>query len=176
MVSDVTADSVVLDDGEHVPSDVVVWAGGVRPNPVVKAFGLPLTSDGRIAITRRLAVHDVDGVYAIGDAAQVVVDGSAWPTMQRAIEAIWQGALLARRMARPWGDDEGPEHQLRREFFYGLSLGPRHSLVLYRALWADSRIFVYFRRWLKWAYYERFTLLARWLARTSGRSSRVTRP
>jgi hypothetical protein len=80
--------------------------------------------------------------------------------MERAIEAIWQGALLGRRMAAGREDGEGPAHRLRRHFFFGLSLGPRHSLVLYRGLWVDARVFVHFRRWLKWAYYARFTMLA----------------
>ncbi len=162
-VRDVAGDSVGLDDGERVPSDVVVWAGGVRPNGLVRDLGLPLTDSGHIIVTARLAVPDADGVYAIGDAVRVVEGGSTWPTMERAIEAIWQGALLARRIAARRGDGEGPTHRLRRDFFYGLSLGPRHSLVLYRGFWLDARVFVYFRRWLKWAYYTRFTLLARWL-------------
>jgi hypothetical protein len=81
--------------------------------------------------------------------------------MERAIEAIWQGALLGRRLARDLRPDEGPAHKLRRTFFYGLSLGPQHSYVVYERFAADSRLFVWFRRWLKWAYYERFRLLAR---------------
>jgi hypothetical protein len=83
--------------------------------------------------------------------------------MQRAIEAIWQGALLGRRLAARCPDGRGQRHQLRRDFFYGLSLGPRHSLVLYGRWWLDNPVFVHFRRWLKWAYYERFRLLARWV-------------
>jgi NADH:ubiquinone reductase (H+-translocating) len=162
-VSDVTADAVVLDGGECIASDVVVWAGGVRPTALVKHLGLPLTSTGHVVVSPRLAVPDAANVYAIGDAVRIVEGGTVWPTMERAIEAIWQGALVARRLAAQRADDEGPTHRLRRDFFYGLSLGPRHSLVVYRALWIDSRLFVYFRRWLEWAYYTRFTLLARWL-------------
>jgi NADH dehydrogenase len=168
-VTDVDDESVVLDDGERVASDVVVWAGGVRPNRLVHRLGLPLTASGHVAVTPRLAVPDAAGVYAIGDAVRIVEGGSPWPTMERAIEAIWQGALLGRRMAARQGDGVGSAHRLRRHFFYGLSLGPRHSLVLYRALWIDARLFVHFRRWLKWAYYARFTLLARWSANRARR-------
>ena len=160
-VDDVVDDAVVLDAGERIDTDVAVWAGGVRPNELVRRLGLPLTPAGHIAVTPRLVVPNVAGVYAIGDAARVVEDGVVWPTMERAIEAIWQGALLGRRLAARWDETRGPRHRLRRDFFYGLSLGPRHSLVLYGRWWVDSRIFVYFRRWLKWAYYARFRLLAR---------------
>ena len=160
-VRDVAAGAVVLDDGERVETDVTVWAGGVRPNELVRRLGLPLTPAGYVVVTPRLAVPGVAGVYAIGDAARVVEGDIPWPTMERAIEAIWQGALLGRRLAARSADDQGPPHRLRRDFFYGLSLGPRHSLVLYGRWWVDSRIFVHFRRWLKWAYYARFRLLAR---------------
>ena len=162
-VSEITSDAVVLDGGERIPTDIPIWGGGVRPNQVVKDLGLPLTSDGHVVVTPRLAVPGVDGVYAIGDVARVVEGGSPWPTMERAIEAIWQGALLARRLAGRWEDRDGPAHRHRRTFFYGLSLGTGHSLVVYRTLWLDARLFVHFRRWLKWAYYARFTLLARFL-------------
>ena len=156
---------VELDRGDRLATDIVVWAGGVRPNEVVKRLGLPLAASGHVDVTPRLAVAGFPGVYAIGDVAHVVENGTTWPTMVRAIEGIWQGALLARRLAGRWDDDHGPRHRLRRDFFYGLSLGPGHSLVLYGKWWVDSRIFVHFRRWLKWAYYERFDLLARWLGR-----------
>jgi NADH dehydrogenase len=165
--------AVVLDHGERIESDVTVWAGGVRPNELVKRLGLPLAPTGQIGVTSRLAVPGVPGVYAIGDVARVVEDGVAWPTMERAIEAIWQGALLGRRLAARWPDGRGPRHRLHRDFFYGLSLGPRHSLVLYGRWWVDSPMFVHFRRWLKCAYYERFRLLARW---TTARKNRLADP
>ena len=119
-VTATSSDSVILDGGERIPSDVIIWAGGVRPNRSAKNLQLPLTPDSHIIVTPRLAVSDRDDVYAIGDAVRVVEDGVPWPTMVRAIEAIWQGALLARRMTASWGDDEGPRHRLRRDFFYGL--------------------------------------------------------
>jgi NADH:ubiquinone reductase (H+-translocating) len=161
-VTGVGDEALALDGGEHVPCDVVLWAGGVRPNPAVVGFGLPLAADGHVVVTPRLAVPGHDGVYAAGDVARIVGrDGTARPTMERAIEAIWQGAYLARRLADGWRAEEGPAHRIRRDFFYGLSLGRRNSVVLYGRFWFDVRLNVYFRRWLQWAYYERFRLLGR---------------
>ncbi|HUQ80308.1 MAG TPA: FAD-dependent oxidoreductase, partial [Gemmatimonadaceae bacterium] len=166
-VHDMSANVVVLDDGQTIDTDITVWAGGVRPNRSVARLGLPTMSTGHIAVTPRLAVETLEGVYAIGDVARVVEGGTTWPTMERAIEAIWQGSLLARRLAGQWADDDGPTHRLRRDFFYGLSLGPRHSVVVYGKAWVGSRLFVSFRRWLERAYYVRFALVARWLGRSA---------
>jgi hypothetical protein len=85
--------------------------------------------------------------------------------MARAIEAIWQGATLARLFAARTSHEPRHPHRLRRDFWYGLSLGPRRSAVVYRQLVIESRLFVYFRRALQRAYYARFRRLGRRLAR-----------
>jgi NADH dehydrogenase len=157
--------AVTLDDQTVLPAAAVLWAGGVRPAPVLAALGIPLGARGHLRVTPRLAVRGADGplphVYALGDAVQVTEDdGAVRPTMVRAIEAIWQATLLARRLAGGWAHDAGPAHRLRRDFFHGVSLGPRHSLVVYGRWWLDSRRFVRFRHFLRWGFYLRYRLLA----------------
>ncbi|WP_254531176.1 NAD(P)/FAD-dependent oxidoreductase [Natrinema gelatinilyticum] len=65
-VSDVTEDRVVLDDGRAEQSDLTIWAGGVRPNPVIQRFGLPVTDRG-LRVDRFLRCDGTDDVYAAGD-------------------------------------------------------------------------------------------------------------
>jgi NADH dehydrogenase len=172
--------AATLDDGTRLPADAVVWTGGVRPAPLVAtlaAHGAELTASGQLAVSPRLAVHGLHDVYAVGDAARVVPEpgGEPWPTMERAIEAIWQGALLGRRLGAGHGPSTGPAHRLRRDFFYGLSLGPRHSLLVYKRFVLDSPLFVWFRRWLQWAYYARFRLLA-WVRRRAPATAPAAQP
>ena len=165
-VQTVNAEQVTVQGGISIPFDVVVWAGGVRPNPIVRSLGLPCTDDGHIVVTSRLAVPGHDGVYAMGDCARIVDDsGRQWPTMERAIEAIWQGAYLARRFASGWSPTEGPTHRLRRDFFYGLSLGHERGAIVYKNFITTGRPQLWFRRFLQWGYYARFKLLARWRGR-----------
>ncbi len=159
----VSAEQVVLQGGIGIPFDVVLWTTGVRPNPVTAMLGLPLTADGHIVVTPRLAVPGHDEVYAIGDCARIMGEsGLPWPTMERAIEAIWQGAYLARRFAHGWNPNEGTPHRLRRDFFYGISLGRRHGALVYKSFISVGRPQLWFRRLLKWGYYARFQLLGRW--------------
>jgi hypothetical protein len=77
--------------------------------------------------------------------------------MRRAVEAIWQGALLARRIAGNHAADAGPAHTLRPDFWYGLSLGAKRSAILKGARISERAMYVRARRWLQWAYYRRFT-------------------
>lgn len=143
-------------DGHAYPADLLVWAGGVRPNPALAALGAPLGDDGRVLVTPRLAVHGMDGISAIGDAAQITDAGITWPTMLRAIEAIWQGKTLAHRFARGDASEAGLAHRLRPDFWYGLSLGGEHSAVFRGSRIVEHPRFVGFRRWLQRMYYRRF--------------------
>jgi NADH:ubiquinone reductase (H+-translocating) len=150
------AGRATIADGAAFPGDVLLWAGGVRANPVLADFGVPLGDDGRVIVTPRLNVPGCDGLYAIGDAAQIRDGNDAWPTMLRAIEAIWQGATLARRFARGDADDAGPAHRLRTDFWYGISLGAKQGAIMRGARISERPVYVSARRWLQWAYYRRF--------------------
>ncbi len=157
---DIAGDHVVLEQGVSIPFDMIIWAAGVRPNPMLATLGLPLTADGHVVVTPRLAVPGFDGIYAMGDCARIAGSRPERATTDRAIDAIWQGAYLARRLAAEWQPDAGPAFRVRRHFPYGMSLGPGKSAIVYRALHADMRPLVWFRRWLQWGYYARFRLEA----------------
>ena len=156
-VTGFAGDRALIGAGSAFPGDVLIWAGGVRANPVLADFGVPLGQDGRVIVTPRLNVAGCDGLHAIGDAAQIMDESGAWPTMLRAIEAIWQGATLARRIAGTYPDDSGPSHRLRPDFWYGLSLGAKRSAVLRGPRISEREMYVQLRRGLQWAYYRRFT-------------------
>jgi hypothetical protein len=82
--------------------------------------------------------------------------------MERAIEAIWQGAYLARSFSASQSSVERPPHRLRRDFFYGISLGRDRGAVIYRSFISIGRPQLWFRWFLRWGYYARFRLVARW--------------
>src|SRR3954447_17152558 len=64
-------DEAVLSGGELLPCRTLVWTAGVKPHPVIARLGLPLTDSGRIRVDREMRVEDLEGVWAIGDAAAV---------------------------------------------------------------------------------------------------------
>lgn len=65
-VTEVTENSIVLDGDKIELNDLTVWAGGVRPNPVVENFGLARNECG-LCVDSRLRCLDTDNVYAAGD-------------------------------------------------------------------------------------------------------------
>lgn len=68
-VAEVREDGVVLADGEHVPSDVVMWTTGFAVPELAKEAGFAVDEHGRMVVddTGRSTSHP--DVYGVGDAA-----------------------------------------------------------------------------------------------------------
>jgi NADH dehydrogenase len=99
-VARVRANRVTLADGEELAAHTLVWAAGVKANPIGAALGLRTGRAGRIEVGPDLAVADHPGVWAIGDVAAIVDakgrDGTLLP--QLAPVAIQSGRHVARQI------------------------------------------------------------------------------
>lgn len=75
-VKKITASSVELDDGEIIEAATVIWCGGMRANALTAQ--IPVTRDelGRLPVDDYMRVQEVDDVYAAGDSACSLIDGS----------------------------------------------------------------------------------------------------
>jgi NADH:ubiquinone reductase (H+-translocating) len=62
----------VLSNGVRVPARTLVWSAGVRANPLLAEFGLPLDERGRIVVDSMLRVEGHENVWALGDSTAVV--------------------------------------------------------------------------------------------------------
>ncbi|MEY9841870.1 NAD(P)/FAD-dependent oxidoreductase [Streptacidiphilus sp. EB103A] len=81
---------VVLKNGIEVDASTIVWTAGVKPNPALAHFGLPLGPRGHVDTAPTLQVQGFDNVWAAGDNAQVpdlAVGEGAWcpPNAQHAV-------------------------------------------------------------------------------------------
>jgi len=88
-ITDATADAVAVADGEPIPYEQFVWAGGIRG---------PAAQDGdRRTVTATLRLGD--NAFALGDAARVVdADGTRVPPTAHA--AIRQAGVAATNVTR----------------------------------------------------------------------------
>jgi NADH dehydrogenase len=93
--------SATLSTGERIPTRTVVWTAGVKPAPVVRKLGLPLTPQGRIEVDATMRVEGRENVWAIGDAAAVPDPAKRrrQPTPPTAQHAIRQGRVVADNVA-----------------------------------------------------------------------------
>jgi NADH dehydrogenase len=70
-VTEIRDDAVTLADGTTIPSRIVVWAGGLKAGAVLAGSGLPQGRGGRIDVNPDLTVPGFEGVYVLGDAANI---------------------------------------------------------------------------------------------------------
>ena len=93
-VAEVTAYSVSLSGGETLPADLVIWTGGVAPNPLLAASGL--ADDSGFAPVRDTLQSLVNpNVFVIGDGVSSVA-GERLP--HQAYHAMDMGRLAARNI------------------------------------------------------------------------------
>ena len=92
-VESVTPTEVRLAGGERIPSHTLVWAAGVRANPLADALGVPTGKGGRIAVEPDLRIPGHPNAFAIGDVAAIddrsggVLPGVAQVAMQSGAHA-----------------------------------------------------------------------------------------
>jgi selenide,water dikinase len=72
----VEADAVVLEGAERVPAELVVWATGAAPLPLVASSPLPHDDAGFVRVRPTLQAIGHDDLFATGDCA--TIDGAPW--------------------------------------------------------------------------------------------------
>ena len=101
----VEANVAKLSNGELIPTHTVVWTAGVKANPMLAQFGLPLDERGRVQANETLRVEGHEHVWALGDCARVPNQASPDhpdpPTSQHALRQ-------ARRLAKNLRGDPQP--------------------------------------------------------------------
>lgn len=108
VVAEVRSDGVLLADGEHVPSEVVVWTTGFTVPSLARDAGLAVDEHGRLVVDETMRSVSHPSVYGVGDAAAVhltsgqelrMACATGLPVAQAAVRAIQ--ARAAGRAPRP---------------------------------------------------------------------------
>jgi len=84
-------------DGEAIPADTLVWAGGVSPNPILKDMPFELHR-GRVVVDSTLEVLRFPGIWAVGDCAAIIDPTSKAPYPPTAQHAIREGRRAAKNI------------------------------------------------------------------------------
>jgi NADH dehydrogenase len=95
-VVSIDASAVTLGDGSTMPTQTLIWAAGVRANPLADVLGVEQGGSGRIVVQPDLRIAGRDDAYAIGDIAEIA-DG-ALP--QLAAVAMQGGRHVAAQIRR----------------------------------------------------------------------------
>lgn len=93
-VTDINERGVVVGD-DFIPAETVIWAAGVKANPIGKSLGAETDRAGRVIVGPDLAIPGHDNIFVIGDLASAKNE-SGGPLPGLAPVAIQQGQYVGR--------------------------------------------------------------------------------
>ena len=97
-VQEVKPRQILIKDGEAIPSEVTIWAAGVKGEPTGGLLNLPLEGS-RISVAQNLQVNHYPNIWAIGDISGAKgADGRFLPMV--APVAMQQGRWVAKQIVR----------------------------------------------------------------------------
>ncbi len=122
-VVEVTDKGVKLQNGDFIPSELVVWAAGVKgPDVLSKLDGLEVSRSGQLVVTETLQTTRDPNIFAFGDCAYLVPKGADAPIPPRAQAAHQEASHLYTELQRRLRDE--PLRPFRyRDFGSLVSLG-----------------------------------------------------
>jgi NADH dehydrogenase len=93
-LADARLGSVVLNSGEVIQCQTLVWTAGSAPSPLFRTLSLDLDTRGAVIVDSRLAVPGHPGLWAVGDCANIAdaTGRPCPPTAQFALREARQAA------------------------------------------------------------------------------------
>ncbi|MBX3245635.1 MAG: NAD(P)/FAD-dependent oxidoreductase [Myxococcales bacterium] len=102
-ITHVERGAVLLEDSrgsERIETEVVVWGAGVEPASLARALDVPHDRRGRVRVDASCAVLGRPEVFAIGDVAGFIPEGSEEALPGVAPVALQQGRFVAEQIRR----------------------------------------------------------------------------
>ena len=130
-----TAESLVLDDGQEIPADLVLWATHAVAPPLLANLGLPLDEDGFL-LTRSTLMTTADApIFAVGDSG--TIEGRRTP--KAGVYAVRQGPVLWRNIQRSLRQQPLISYVPQHSFLKLLNTGEGRAIAEYKGLSWHSR-------------------------------------
>jgi NADH dehydrogenase len=126
-VASLDESGVTLTNGEHIESETVIWAAGIRAAPLTTQIQAERDNFGRLLVDRDLRVPGVEGVFATGDAARAASDDIGNYALMSCQHATRMGAFAGNNAAAELlGVPTRPYHQ--KAYVTCLDLGEAGAL------------------------------------------------
>jgi NADH:ubiquinone reductase (H+-translocating) len=150
-VAEAIDDEGVTVAGQLLPTATVIWAAGVAASPLSKQVGAQTDRAGRALVGPNLEASPGSGVFVIGDAANVLVNGKGVPGVAQGAlqQGDYVGKVIAARVAR--ASEPAPFHY--RDIGTMAVVGKDFALLQAPGIRMSGRL-----TWLVWAFVHIGTL------------------
>jgi NADH dehydrogenase len=98
-ISEISADGVLLSNGELIESETVIWTAGVQANTLTSLLSSNKGPHGRLLVDPLLQVKGINNVYATGDVAYVASDDKGNYALMSCQHAILMGKFAGNNVA-----------------------------------------------------------------------------
>ena len=98
-VASLDESGVTLVSGEHIETETVIWAAGIRAAPLTQQIPSERDNFGRLLVDRDLRVLRAPGVFATGDAARAACDDEGNYALMSCQHATRMGAFAGNNAA-----------------------------------------------------------------------------
>ena len=127
-VTAVSDQGVTCRDGQFIEADVVIWATGATPPPILSQLGVELDDRGFIATLPTLQSTTSEHLFAVGDSGTVV--GNETP--KAGVYAVRQGPVLWDNIQRLLQGREARPFVPQDDFLKLINLGDDHAIAEYK--------------------------------------------
>ena len=135
---------IEINNKEIIKAGIVIWAAGVRANPVLESLPVKKGKFGRILVNDYLQVPDSPEIYAIGDNAMLERGNPGKSSQPIAPVAIHQGRVAAQNIVNTIGNKSPVEYSFAPQGML-VSLGTNDAVITIK-----GRRFSGFFAWLFW--------------------------
>lgn len=92
-IKEVTKNTLSLTSGRLIEYSLLVWAGGIKGNPVLEQSGFQTAIRGRVPVNQYLQYVNDPSIYLVGDNALVKDPKTSKPVLPTAQSALLQGEV-----------------------------------------------------------------------------------
>lgn len=136
-VTKVTPESIILEDGQQFEADLVIWATGAAPPPLLQKLGLRLDQRGFLETDSTLQSVSLGGVFAVGDSGSM----RDQPVPKAGVYAVRQSPVLWKNIHRYLNGETLIQYRPQRSFMKLINLGDGQAIGQWKG-------FVFSGRWV----------------------------
>ncbi|NHM33769.1 NAD(P)/FAD-dependent oxidoreductase [Neobacillus terrae] len=149
-ISSCSKKEVLFSDGKTVKTNTIIWAGGIKGNPILENLGFPML-DGRVIVNEYLEVEGHKEIYILGDAS-VIFSPEGEPYPPSAQIALQQGQYCGKNIAlKVYGQPIKPFNYIYRGAV--MSLGRKNATGVVYGNYINGKLASFIKYVIEMRYY-----------------------
>ncbi|MBS0204428.1 MAG: FAD-dependent oxidoreductase [Planctomycetes bacterium] len=144
--------TLVLESGERIRADLVIWAAGASPPMALRGFDLPKTDRGFLATRPTLQTTADVPIFVTGDAADI----ESHPIPKAGVYAVRQAPVLWRNLQNCLEDRPLVRFKPQSDFLRILSCGDGTAVLEFKGFTSHSSWAWALKKWIDLGWVRKF--------------------